>query len=74
MACGFVFFFLWAELKAVQQSLTLVTLNWTWRAAVPAGWRSSRPRRPRVYLGAFEGVSDGLFFLILMAFVVANVC
>ena len=28
---GFVFFFLWAGTEAIQQALTLVAVDWTWR-------------------------------------------
>ena len=74
VSCGFVFFLLWAGTEAVQQSLTLVTLNWTWREAYQQASDPAGRDVLRAYLGAFEGVSDGLFFFILVAFVVANVC
>jgi hypothetical protein len=73
VGCGFVFFLLWAGTEAVQQSLTLVTLNWTWRTAYLQASDSAGRDVLRAYLGAFEGVSDGLFFFILVAFIVADV-
>ena len=70
---GLMFFLLWAGTEAVQQSLTLVTLNWAWRTE----YLQTTDAAARVVLGqylqAFDGVSDGLFFFILIAFIVADV-
>ena len=71
--CGLVFFLLWAGTEAVQQSLTLVTLNWTWRTEYLQTADAAARDVLGQYLQAFEAVSDGLFFFILIAFVVANV-
>lgn len=71
--CGLMFFLLWAGTEAVQQSLTLVTLNWTWRAGYLETTDAAARGVLGQYLQAFEAVSDGLFFLILIAFVIANV-
>jgi hypothetical protein len=70
--CGLIYFLLWAGTEAVQQSLTLVTLNWTWRAEYLQLSDPAAGERLRWSLAAFEGVSDGLFFFILVAFVVAD--
>jgi hypothetical protein len=72
-AGGFVFFLLWAGVEAVQQGLTLVTLNWTWRAEYLHSVDAAARDRLGGWITAFDGVSDGLFFVLLIAFVVANV-
>ena len=70
---GLVFFLLWAATEAVQQSLTLVTLNWTWRTEYLQSTDAAARDLLGQYLQAFDGVSDGLFFFILVAFIVADV-
>jgi hypothetical protein len=70
---GLVFFLLWAGTEAVQQSLTLVTLNWTWRTEYLQSTTAAARDVLGQYLQAFEAVSDGLFFFILIAFIVADV-
>jgi hypothetical protein len=69
---GFVFFLLWAGIEAVQQGLTLVTLNWSWRAESLQAVDAAARDRLGAWIGAFDGVSDGLFFVLLIAFVIAN--
>jgi hypothetical protein len=69
-SCGFLFFLLWAGTEAIQQSLVLVALNWTWRAA----YSSNRDFALESHIRAFEGVSDALFFFLLIAFILANLC
>jgi hypothetical protein len=69
-ACGFLFFLLWAGTEGIQQSLVLVTLNWTWRA----GYAVSRDFSLESPLRSFEAVSDGLFFFLVIAFIAANLC
>jgi hypothetical protein len=70
--CGFVFFAFWAVLEGVQQSLILVALNWRWRTAYLAGPDSVRETL-RPIIEGFEAVSDGLFFFLVLVFIVANV-
>ena len=70
---GLVFFLLWAGTEAVQQSLTLVTLNWAWRTEYLQTTDAAARGVLGQYLQAFESVSDGLFFFILVAFIVADV-
>jgi hypothetical protein len=69
---GFVFFLLWAGVEAVQQGLTLVTLNWTWRAEYLQAVDPAARDRLGAWIATFDGVSDGLFFVLLIAFVVAD--
>jgi hypothetical protein len=71
--CGFVFFLIWAATEAAQQSLTLVALNWTWRAQYFATADPVGRDALRAAAAAFQAVSDGLFLLILVAFVIADV-
>jgi hypothetical protein len=71
-ACGFVFFAFWAAAEAIQQALILVALNWGWRASYLATSdpviRASLARS----MSDFEQFSDGIFFVILIAFICAN--
>ena len=70
--CGFAFFMLWAAGEGIQQSLILVALNWRWRTAFLAGDEAMRATlRPSI--AGFDALSDGLFFFLLLAFIVANV-
>lgn len=70
--CGFTFFALWAAVEGVQQSLILVALNWRWRTMFLVGSDSMRSALTPLITG-FDAVSDGLFFFLVLAFVVANV-
>ncbi len=69
-SCGFLFFLLWAGTEAIQQSLVLVALNWTWRAA----YSKSGDFALESHIHGFEALSDGLFFFLLIAFILANLC
>jgi hypothetical protein len=69
---GFVFFLLWAGTEGVQLSLTLVAVNWTWRAGALEATDPAARERLLSHLDGFEAVSDGLFFFLLIAFFVAN--
>jgi hypothetical protein len=69
---GGVFFLVWAAVEAVQQALTLVTLNWTWRAEYLHAADPIARERLGAWITAFDGISDGLFFVLLIAFVIAN--
>jgi len=71
-SAGFVFFFLWAGTEAVQQSLTLVALNWTWRTEYASARDEAAREALRLYVRGFDAVGDGLFFFLLIAFVAAN--
>jgi hypothetical protein len=69
-SCGFLFFLLWGGTEAIQQSLVLVALNWTWRAS----YSRSSDFSLESHIRGFDALSDGLFFFLLIAFIVANVC
>lgn len=70
---GFVFYLLWAGTEAVQQSLTLVALNWTWRAEYAATTDAAARDGLRLLARGFDAVWDGLFFFLVLAFIAANV-
>lgn len=70
--CGFVFFAFWALLEGAQQSLILVALNWRWRTAFLAGPDSVREML-RPVIDGFDALSDGLFFFLVLVFIIANV-
>jgi hypothetical protein len=71
---GFIFFFLWAGTEAIQQALTLVAVDWTWRPQYLAAASDAQRAMVKEHLAAFEPLSDGLFFLLLIAFTCANIC
>ena len=71
-ATGFLFFLLWAGTEAVQQTLTLVAVDWTWRPQYLAAASDAERAALRSYLVGFEPLSDGLFFFLLIAFICAN--
>lgn len=70
---GFIFYLLWAFVEAVQQCLTLVALNWTWRVTYLASTDVATRATLRAHIEAFDALWDGLFFLLLLAFILANV-
>jgi hypothetical protein len=71
---GFVFFFLWAGTEAIQQALTLVAVDWTWRPQYLAAASDSQRAVLQGYMEGFQPVSDGLFFILVVAFICANIC
>jgi uncharacterized membrane protein len=71
---GFVFFLLWAGTEAVQQALTLVAVDWTWRPEYLAATSEAQRAALKGYIVGFEPLSDGLFFVLNIAFVCANIC
>lgn len=72
-SCGFLFFLLWATGEAVQQSMILATLNWGWRADYLAATTPDARAAMATTVASFDGLSDGLFLFILIAFMCANV-
>ena len=70
---GFVFFLLWAGAEAVQSALNLVTLNWTWRAALLSATDETVREVLRRQIAAFDAVWDGLFFFLVIAFIMVAV-
>ena len=69
---GFLFFVLWGFAEAAQQALLLVALNWTSRAAYATADEAERVLL-RANMAGIEGIWDALFFLLLVAFLIANV-
>jgi len=68
-----VFLVLWAGTEAVQQAIALVAVQWTWRAALAGATDADTLLRLRSHIESADGLSDAMFLVILMAFVVANV-
>jgi hypothetical protein len=69
---GLVFFALWAGTEAVQQALTLVAVDWTWRPQYLAATSETERTALRAHILGFEPLSNGLFFLLVIAFICAN--
>jgi hypothetical protein len=70
---GFMFFLLWAATEGIQQALTLVAVDWTWRPQYLAATSEAERTIARTYIVGFEPLSDGLFFFLVLAFICANV-
>ena len=70
---GFLFFFVWASTEAIKQALTLVAVDWTWRPQYVMAATDAERAIARNYIVGFEPLSDGLFFLLDLAFICANV-
>jgi hypothetical protein len=70
---GFIFFLLWATTEGIQQALTLVAVDWTWRPQYLAATSDAERTIARTYIVGFEPLSDGLFFFLVLAFICANV-
>ena len=69
---GFLFFSLWAFTEAIQASLTIVALNWTWRPKYLAAHDKAVRDALQVQITGFDAVWDGLFFVLVIAFIIAN--
>ncbi len=69
---GFLFFSLWAFTEAIQASLTLVALNWTWRPKYLAAHDKAVRDALQVQITGLDAVWDGLFFVLVIAFIIAN--
>lgn len=67
------FLLLWAGTEAVQQAIALVAVQWTWRAALAGTPDAATVLRLRSHIEGADGLTDAMFLVILMAFVVANV-
>jgi hypothetical protein len=68
---GIVFFGLWAFGEALQQALSIVALNWTWRGTYLAADTATQALY-RSHMSMFEGLWDGLYFLLLSGFLLGN--
>ena len=70
---GLLGFLLWGGTEAAQQSLTLVALDRTWRAAWPAADAAAR-ELIRTHVATYDALWDAMYFLLLLGFMVGNVC
>lgn len=71
---GFLGFLLWAMSEAAQQALTLIANNATWKAGFAAATNEATKTVLRNQITAFMAIWDGLFFLLLWGFAIANLC
>jgi hypothetical protein len=62
-----VFLGLWAFGEALQQALSIVALNWTWRGTYVAADEATKALY-RSHMSMFEGLWDGMYFLLLTGF------
>jgi hypothetical protein len=69
---GFVFYLMWAMTEGIQQALTLVALDWTWRPQYLAAANDPERALLQQHIDGFAPLSDGLFFFLLIAFILAN--
>ncbi len=70
---GFVWMLMWAMAELLGVSVNLFAVNATWRA----GFAASTPAvqdQLRVLLMGFQGVWDGVFFLLLVCFLLGSLC
>jgi hypothetical protein len=72
-ATGVVFLTMWATTEAVQQALNLVAVHFAWRAMLANASDPLTSQQLRAYLEAAPAVSDALFLIILIAFVVSHI-
>jgi hypothetical protein len=68
---GIVFIGLWAFGEALQQALSIVALNWTWRGTYLAADAATQALY-RSHMSMFDALWDGLFFLLLSGFVLGS--
>jgi hypothetical protein len=68
---GIVFIGLWAFSEALQQALSIVALNWTWRGTYLAADAATQALY-RSHMSMFDALWDGLFFLLLSGFVLGS--
>ncbi len=70
---GFIWMFMWAMAELLGVSVNLFAVNATWRAQ----FADSAPlvqEQLRVLLIGFQGVWDGIFFLLLFCFLLGSLC
>jgi len=68
---GVVFIGLWAFAEALQQALSIVALNWTWRGTYLAADAATQTLY-RSHMSMFDALWDGLFFLLLSGFMLGS--
>jgi hypothetical protein len=69
---GFLGFGLWGATEAAQQTLTLVALDRTWRAAWTTADETQRSLI-RGYVATYDALWDSLYLLLLLGFFAGNV-
>ena len=69
---GFLGFGLWGATEAAQQTLTLVALDRTWRAAWTTANEAER-QLIRAHVATYDALWDALYLLILIAFFAGSV-
>jgi hypothetical protein len=68
---GILFIGVWAFAEALQQALTIVALNWTWRGTYLAADAATQTLY-RSHMDLFAGLWDGLYFLLLSGFILGS--
>lgn len=69
---GLLGFLLWGVTEAGQQTLTLVAMDRTWRAAWPTADAAAR-ELIRNHVAVYDVIWDAMFFLLLLGFLIGNV-
>jgi len=65
-------FFAWGFAEALQQAFSIVALNRVWREGFATATSAAARARFETYIGAFDGIWDSFYLLLLTAFLVAN--
>lgn len=71
-AIGFVAFLIWCVAEAIGVSINLWAVNETWRAGL-AGAEPATEQLIRASLHTAAGIWDGIFFVVLTAFLIGTV-
>jgi hypothetical protein len=66
-----VFIGVWAFAEALQQALTIVALNWTWRGTYLAADAATQELY-RSHMDMYAALWDGLYFLLLSGFILGS--
>ena len=70
---GFLAFVLWAVFELVGVTLNLFAVNFTWRASYAAADPATQTQL-QTLLAGFPAIWDGLFFLVLVFFLLGTLC
>lgn len=70
-ALGLACFFIWAVIELLAVSINLFAVNATWRAGYAAA-NADTQALYRIYLGAWPGVWEGLYFLLASAYLLGS--
>jgi hypothetical protein len=70
---GFVWMLMWAMAELLGVSVNLFAVNGTWRAQFATSTPEMQDQL-RVLLMGFQGVWDGVFFLLLVCFLLGSLC